>query len=208
MKVLIATSNRGKVNELARALEGTGIEPVGLDALEGRALPAPEETGATYEENALLKARYYHEASGLITIADDSGIEVDAFGGRPGVASARYGGPGLSDAERTQRLLGELGSNPVRSARFRCVLALVAPWGEEASGLSAFIRDERGGVFHTYSSFGRGGEALLPAYALLDMTPLGRREPAQGAKMTSWVRRHDEYAPAPQAAPHACCHGG
>ena len=84
-----------------------------------------------------------------------------------------------------------------------------APWGEEASGLSAFIRDERGEVFHSYSSFGRGGEALLPAYALLDMTPLGRREPAQGPKMSSWVRRHDEYEPQPQpqAAPqHACCH--
>lgn len=82
-----------------------------------------------------------------------------------------------------------------------------APWGEEASGLSAFIRNDQGEVFHSYSSFGRGGEALLPAYALLDMTPLGRREPAEGAKMTSWVRRHDEYEPRPQAAAqHGCCH--
>ncbi|MDM0046029.1 thioredoxin family protein [Variovorax dokdonensis] len=75
-----------------------------------------------------------------------------------------------------------------------------APWGEEASGVSVFFKDEQGTVFHTYSSFGRGGEALLPAYALLDMTPLGRREPEDGPKMTSWVRRHDEYpAPASQA---------
>ncbi|HYP70894.1 MAG TPA: thioredoxin family protein [Variovorax sp.] len=81
-----------------------------------------------------------------------------------------------------------------------------APWGEEASGLSAFIRNEQDEVFHSYSSFGRGGEALLPAYALLDMTPLGRREPAEGAKMTSWVRRHDEYAPQPHATQHGCCH--
>ena len=82
-----------------------------------------------------------------------------------------------------------------------------APWGEEASGLSAFIRNDQGEVFHSYSSFGRGGEALLPAYALLDMTPLGRREPAQGPKMSSWVRRHDEYEPQPQAtSQHGCCH--
>ena len=81
-----------------------------------------------------------------------------------------------------------------------------APWGEEASGLSAFIRNEEGEVFHSYSSFGRGGEALLPAYALLDMTPLGRREPIEGPKMSSWVRRHDEYEPGPRAAGHGCCH--
>lgn len=81
-----------------------------------------------------------------------------------------------------------------------------APWGEEASGLSAFIRNSKGEVFHTYSSYGRGGEALLPAYALLDMTPLGRREPSQGPKMSTWVRRHDEYAPQPQAEQHGCCH--
>jgi len=81
------------------------------------------------------------------------------------------------------------------------------PWGEEASGLSAFIRNAQGEVFHTYSSYGRGGEVLLPAYALLDMTPLGRREPAEGPKMSSWVRRHDEYEPDPAApAAHGCCH--
>ena len=81
-----------------------------------------------------------------------------------------------------------------------------APWGEEASGLSAFIRKEQDEVFHFYPWFSRGGEILLPAYAMLDMTPLGRREPAQGPKMTSWVRRHDEYEPQPQAARHGCCH--
>ena len=81
------------------------------------------------------------------------------------------------------------------------------PWGEEASGLSAFIRNAQGEVLHTYSSYGRGGEVLLPAYALLDMTPLGRREPAEGPKMSSWVRRHDEYEPDPAApAAHDCCH--
>jgi predicted dithiol-disulfide oxidoreductase (DUF899 family) len=83
------------------------------------------------------------------------------------------------------------------------------PWGEEASGLSAFYKNSQGEVFHTYSSYGRGGEILLPAYALLDMTPLGRREPAEGAKMTSWVKRHDEYQALPQAGRnHACCGGG
>lgn len=81
-------------------------------------------------------------------------------------------------------------------------------WGEEAPGISVFHRNAAGEIFHTYSSYGRGGEVLLGAYALLDMTPFGRREPASGAKMQSWVKRHDEYASAaaaPRATPHACC---
>jgi XTP/dITP diphosphohydrolase len=90
--------------------------------------------GATsYRENALGKARAAAAAvPAAVAVGDDSGLEVDLLGGRPGVASARYGGPGLTDAERTMRLLAELGATPARAARFRCVLALVAPWGEEA----------------------------------------------------------------------------
>jgi XTP/dITP diphosphohydrolase len=84
----------------------------------------PDETGATFEENAMLKARYYHELTGLVTVADDSGLEVDALDGRPGIASARYG---VSDSDRIARLLGELeGVAPAeRTARFVCALSLV-----------------------------------------------------------------------------------
>ncbi|MDM0112871.1 thioredoxin family protein [Variovorax sp. J22R133] len=80
-----------------------------------------------------------------------------------------------------------------------------APWGPEASGVSVFFKDERGDVFHTYSSFGRGGEGLLGAYTLLDMVPKGRSEPATGAKMQHWVKRHDEYDGGAATVPHACC---
>src|SRR5687767_3104647 len=108
MKLLIATSNRGKVTELAEALDGIGFELASLDDLPAP-VEAPEETGATFEENALLKARYYFEQSGLLTVADDSGLQVNILGGRPGVESARYA---PTDRERIQRLLDELDGVP------------------------------------------------------------------------------------------------
>jgi XTP/dITP diphosphohydrolase len=126
MKLLIATHNAGKVRELADALRGLDVEIVRLTDLGPDAPDAPEETGSTFEENALLKARYFHERTGLASVADDSGLEVAALGGRPGVLSARYAGPSASDAERVERLLAELRAGPAsdRSARFVCVLAL------------------------------------------------------------------------------------
>jgi XTP/dITP diphosphohydrolase len=129
MRLLIATNNEGKVRELEEALGGLGVEIVRLSELGDAAPDAPEETGATFEENALLKARYYFERTSVAAVADDSGLEVDALGGRPGVLSARYGGAGATDAERVDRLLGELASLRAsdRSARFVCVLALVGP---------------------------------------------------------------------------------
>jgi XTP/dITP diphosphohydrolase len=93
----------------------------------------PEETGATYRDNAILKARAAARLTGSPAVADDSGLEVDALGGAPGLLSARYGGPGLDDAGRCARLLAELRDVPEarRTARFRCVLALVEPGGRE-----------------------------------------------------------------------------
>ncbi len=87
------------------------------------------EDGATYEANALAKARAFADASGLPALADDSGIEVDALGGRPGLHSARYGGPGLTDQDRVTLLLRELAHTPdgERTARYRAVLAVAAP---------------------------------------------------------------------------------
>jgi len=104
--LLIATFNPGKARELAALVEAAGYA---TRTLADAGIREPyEETGATYEENGGGKARHYARLSGLVTIADDSGIEVDALQGEPGVRSARYGGPGLDDAGRTRRLLEAL----------------------------------------------------------------------------------------------------
>ncbi len=130
-RLVLATANAGKATELAVLLDGLGYAIGSLRNLAGVALPPEGET--SYRENALEKARTVARAApGVVAVGDDSGIEVDALGGGPGVASARYGGAGLSDAERVTRLLAEVGPTPARGARFRCLLALVAPWGEEA----------------------------------------------------------------------------
>jgi XTP/dITP diphosphohydrolase len=127
-RLLVATKNEGKVAELRRILADLDVELVSADEL---GLPDVEETGETFEANALLKARAQAAASGLMTIADDSGLEVDALGGAPGVHSARYAGhagPGAA-AANVRKLLTALEGVPdaARSARFRCVLALVDP---------------------------------------------------------------------------------
>ena len=137
MKLLVATHNRGKIAELRALLGGLGYDLVGLG--EVGISRAVEETGRTFEENALLKARFYAAETGLLTLADDSGLEVEALGGAPGVHTARYGGEGLSDRERYERLLRALEGVPgeERRARFRCVIALAWPDGraETAEGI-------------------------------------------------------------------------
>jgi XTP/dITP diphosphohydrolase len=126
-KLLVATHNQGKVREYRDLLDGLPLEVTYLDA-EGIGFEADED-GATYEENAVLKAKAYASASGLWTWADDSGLEVAALGGAPGVHSARYAGAGASDADRYHKLLDALAGVPWdrRSARFCCVVALVTP---------------------------------------------------------------------------------
>jgi len=94
MRLLVATTNRGKVEEIKAVLTGSGYEILGLGDLE--TIRDPEETGTTFGENALIKARYYHSLTGLLTVADDSGLEVEELAGAPGVKSARYAGPGLA----------------------------------------------------------------------------------------------------------------
>lgn len=133
VKLLIATHNQGKVREYRTLLADLPIEVTYLDA-EGITLEV-DETGATFEENALLKARAYAAYSGLLTWADDSGLEVDALGGAPGVFSARYGAPAArNDVERYRLLLEQLAATAEadRSARFRCVAALAWPDGRTA----------------------------------------------------------------------------
>ena len=126
-KLLIATRNAGKMRELRQLLGGVPYEIVSLDDL-GIA-DEIAETGATFEENAALKAEGYSRLSGLLTLADDSGLEVDALGGAPGVRSARYAGADASDADRVSLLLKNLANTRAddRSARFRCVIAIAAP---------------------------------------------------------------------------------
>ncbi|HZS43596.1 MAG TPA: XTP/dITP diphosphatase [Blastocatellia bacterium] len=124
-KILIATGNPGKVAEIRDMLKDLPVEIIGLSSFPG--IEEPEETGSTFEANALLKADYYHEKTGLLTVADDSGLCVDALDGRPGVYSARYGGPASNDKDRYRKLLEELKDVPTekRTARFVCVAATV-----------------------------------------------------------------------------------
>ncbi len=122
MTLLIATTNPGKVREIRRVLDGLAVELVTLDDLAR--VVEPEETGKTFADNARLKARYYADASGLPTVAEDSGLAIDALGGRPGVESARY--PGATYAEKFANLYRELAPQPQPwSARFVCALAFV-----------------------------------------------------------------------------------
>jgi len=123
-RILIATRNPGKVREFAQALAPEGFEVIGVDALADS--DEVEETGETFAANARLKAEGYSNRTDMLVLADDSGIEVDALDGAPGVQSARYGGPGLDDDGRSRLLLRELEGVPDerRTARFRCVLAL------------------------------------------------------------------------------------
>lgn len=123
-RVVLATGNAGKQRELAALLAPRGFELV-LQTTLG--IPSAEETGQTFAANALLKARHAAAAAGLPALADDSGLEVDALGGRPGVWSARYAGPEATDAENNAKLLRELAGTTAgaRAARYRCVIAFV-----------------------------------------------------------------------------------
>jgi XTP/dITP diphosphohydrolase len=130
--LLLASANQGKLRELRTILAGLPVELVGLAEAGLGAPPEVEETGETFLANAIIKARAYAAWSGLAAVADDSGLEVDALGGAPGVRSARYAGPGASDQANLDKLLADLAGVPPerRTARFRCAAVLVDPsWG-------------------------------------------------------------------------------
>ncbi len=128
--IILATRNKGKIKELTSLLQNFGFIVLGVENFPQ--LGELPETGTTFEENALQKARAVAMATGYVAVADDSGLEVDALSGAPGVYSARFSGPGATDEKNNARLLKELEDVPLhsRSARFQCVIAACSPGGE------------------------------------------------------------------------------
>lgn len=156
MTLYCATGNPGKLREfqLAGELLQIGIEPLaGL-----KEIAAPEENGATFEENARIKAAYYSRFAPGPLFADDSGLEVDALNGAPGVYSARYAGPHATDLANNELLLQRLGDNPNRSARFVCVIALA----EAGEVRQTFRGKVEGEILH--AARGPGGFGYDPLF--------------------------------------------
>lgn len=118
-QLVLATGNQGKVKELAAMLEALNIDVLPQSQFN---VPEVAETGTTFVENAIIKARHAAKITGLPAVADDSGIEVDALNGAPGVYSARFAGPNASDSDNIHKLLADMEGKTERSARFWCVL--------------------------------------------------------------------------------------
>ena len=156
MKLVLASKNKKKLVEMNDILSHLGIE-VCSEAEAGVDVEV-EETGTTFEENSLLKAKAVMEASGLPAIADDSGLCVDALGGAPGVYSARYGGPGLDDVGRYQLLLENMKGQSPRTARFVSVITCCFPNGDVLSA-----RGECEGTI-AFAPMGEGGFGYDPVF--------------------------------------------
>ena len=189
-KLLIATHNQGKLREFRQLLTDLDLQVTDLDAVG--ITHDVEETGTTFAENAILKARAYAEMSGLLTWSDDSGLEVDALDGRPGVYSARYGGPGLTSEDRYKLLLEELRDHPRArwTARFRCVVALVLPNGElhmVDDTLEGIITDQPSGNH----GFGYDPVFYLPDYqaTLAELSPQIKNEISHRGKASRHAKQ-------------------
>ncbi|RPF46974.1 XTP/dITP diphosphohydrolase [Thermodesulfitimonas autotrophica] len=132
-RIVVATTNQGKLKEIEEILAPLGLSVTSLAAYPG--FPEIEEDGATFKENAVKKAQFTATFTGEIALADDSGLEVDYLGGAPGVRSARFAGEPKNDAANNAKLLRLLASVPweKRTARFRCVIAVATPNGEVAT---------------------------------------------------------------------------
>ena len=167
--LLLATTNRGKVAELTALFADVGLQLVSLGSLPGAYHP-PVEDGSTFLDNALIKAHAAAHATGMVTLAEDSGLEVDALGGRPGVRSARFAGEGATDAENNEKLLSALTDvdDDQRSARFRCVMVLVDPW----STAEPFVAEGRCEGSIARGARGTGGFGYDPLFLVAgeDMT--------------------------------------
>jgi len=162
-RLLLATNNKGKVREYKALLSGIPYEIITM-AEQGIAIDV-DETGESFEENARLKATTLAKESGLLTLADDSGLEVDALGGEPGVLSHRYAGEDVSDADRYLFLLEKLKDIPEekRTAKFRCVIALATP-----DGTTELCSGECRGVI-TMSPKGEQGFGYDPVFYLPEL---------------------------------------
>lgn len=161
-KILIATSNPGKFREIAAVTADLPIEWVSLSDLPP--IEEPVEDGETFAANARLKAAYYAKAAEMWALADDSGLDVDALGGKPGVISARYAGEPCNDAANNAKMIRELQGVPAekRTARFRCAIALAGADGvlAEAEGkIEGIIVDEPRGE----NGFGYDPHFLVPS---------------------------------------------
>lgn len=161
MDLLIGTSNPGKLNELRELLAGVPLRLFDLRAV-GLAQLNVEETGDTLEDNARLKSQAYAQASGMLTMADDTGLYIDALGGAPGIYPARYGGPELTMADRRQKVLRELSGVPdeQRTARFVAVIALTDP----LRGETMVVRGECPGRIAQEERLGEHGFGYDPIF--------------------------------------------
>jgi XTP/dITP diphosphohydrolase len=132
LELIVATRNKGKIREIREALKGLGLRIYSLNDFPD--VPEIEEDGKSFTDNALKKARFYSKYFGKLTLADDSGLEVDGLKGLPGIYSARYAGEKASGQENNQKLLREMHGLPVlkRRARFKCIIAVVSHNGKEA----------------------------------------------------------------------------
>lgn len=171
---MVATRSEHKLRELRELLTPAGVELVSLDDL---GIPGePVEDGLTFETNAKIKARHAARAAGLPAIADDSGLEVTALGGLPGVRTRRYAGPDATDAENNVKLLAELRDVPApdRGARYVCVLALALPDPAEPGGLRIVTRrgTTRGRI--GFELRGTGGFGYDPLFEPARERPGGR----------------------------------
>lgn len=160
MKIVLATHNQGKIREFREAFAELGWEAVPISDIAD--LPDPEETGTTFEENALQKARAYAAAVGLPVLSDDSGIIADALGDRPGIYSARYAGRHGDDEANNQKLIRDLApyTGDERKGRYVCVVALVWP-----DGRAVTARGECEGIIRDFYA-GTGGFGYDPLFFL------------------------------------------
>jgi len=158
VRLLVATTNRNKVREIHALLSGLGVDLVTLDAWP--AVAAPDETGLTFEENARAKALYYASATGELTVAEDSGLEIDALGGAPGVESARFGGVEATYPEKFALIYDRLrAAGRIDSpARFVCALALTrGPVVGRVAGAPGIIFETRGVIEGRIAAAPAGG---------------------------------------------------
>jgi XTP/dITP diphosphohydrolase len=205
-RIVLASANRGKLREFADLLAPTGLV---VESLAGLGIESPEETGTTFEANALLKARHAASRSGLPALADDSGLEVDALGGAPGVRSARYAGPDATDARNIAQLLAALADVPdaARGARFRCVIAFVRAPDDPAPLLARGAWE--GSILR--APHGSGGFGYDPVFAPLATAISVAQMPAaakhaashRGAALRELLRLLRVQPASPDAAPSA-----